>query len=66
MADVPAGYSQMRYIVSVESDAPEADVLAVLDEADAHSPYRDNYTRAVDVRREVRYGAGLQPGDPQA
>jgi uncharacterized OsmC-like protein len=55
VADVPAGYSQMRYIVTVESDAPEADVRAVLDEADAHSPYRDNYTRAVDVRREVKF-----------
>lgn len=53
VADVPAGYQQMRYIVSVESDAPEADMLAVLDEADAHSPYRDNFTRAVDVKRQV-------------
>ena len=48
------GYRQMRYIVTAESDAPEADVLKVLDEADAHSPYLDNFTRAVDVRREVR------------
>ena len=55
VVDVPAGYSQMRYIVSVESDAPEADVLAVLDEADAHSPYLDTFTRAVDVRREARF-----------
>jgi uncharacterized OsmC-like protein len=51
--DGPAGYGQMRYVVTVESDAPEADVIALLDEADSHSPYRDNFARAIDVRREV-------------
>lgn len=60
VADVPPGYSQVRYIVSVDSDAPEADVLNVLDQADAHSPYRDVFTRALDVRREVRV---TQPKD---
>lgn len=50
----PPGYRQVRYIVTVESDVPEADVLRVLDEADAHSPYRDVFARAIDVRREVR------------
>jgi uncharacterized OsmC-like protein len=54
VTDVPAGYGQVRYIVSVDSDAPEADVLNVLDQADAHSPYLDVFTRALDVRREVR------------
>ncbi len=57
VADVPPGYSQVRYIVTVESDAPEADVLNVLDQADAHSPYHDVFTRALDVRREVRVTA---------
>ena len=60
VADVPAGYRQVRYIVSVDSDAPEADVLNVLDQADAHSPYLDVFTRALDVRREVRVA---QPKD---
>ena len=57
VADIPPGYSQVRYIVTVESDASAADVLKVLDEADAHSPYRDVFTRALDVRREVRVAA---------
>jgi uncharacterized OsmC-like protein len=52
--DAPVGDRQVRYIVTVESDAPEADVLAVLDEADAHSPYRENFACAIDVRREVK------------
>ena len=53
-ADVPPGYHQMRYIVTIESDAPQADIIRLLDEADAHSPYRDNFARAIDLRREVR------------
>lgn len=56
-SDGPPGYRQVRYIVTVESDAPEADVLRVLDEADAHSPYRDVFTRSMDLRREVRVAA---------
>lgn len=51
--DVPPGYTQVRYIVTVESPAPEADVRRVLDTADKYSPYRDVYARAHDVRREV-------------
>jgi len=63
VSDVKPGYRQVRYIVTAQSDAPEADVLAVLDEADAHSPYRDVFARAIDVRREVRLGAGPTRGE---
>ena len=52
--EVPPGYTQVRYIVTVASPAPEADVRRVLDTADTFSPYRDVYARANDVRREVR------------
>jgi uncharacterized OsmC-like protein len=52
--DVPPGYTQVRYIVSVTSCAPEEDVRRVLDTADKYSPYRDVFARAHDVRREVR------------
>jgi hypothetical protein len=57
VGDVRPGYRQMRYIVTAESDAPEAEVIKLLDEADAHSPYLDNFTRAIDVRREVHLAA---------
>jgi uncharacterized OsmC-like protein len=57
VAEIPPGYSQVRYVVTVESEASEADVLNVLDLADAHSSYRDVFTRALDVRREVRVTA---------
>lgn len=51
---VAPGYSEVRYLVTVESDAPEADILRFLDEADAHDPYLDVFSRAQPCRREVR------------
>ena len=54
VTDEPPGYRQVRVIVTVESDASEADVRKVIAEADAHSPYLDVFTRAVDVRRDVK------------
>lgn len=52
--EVPPGYTQVRYVVTVSSPAPEADVRRVLDTADKYSPYRDVFARAHDVRREIR------------
>jgi uncharacterized OsmC-like protein len=52
--DVPPGYLQVRYIVTVSSPAPEEDVRRVIDTADKYSPYRDVFARAHDVRRELR------------
>jgi uncharacterized OsmC-like protein len=51
---VPPGYTQVRYIVSVESPASEDEVRQVIDTADRYSPYRDVFARANDVRRELR------------
>jgi uncharacterized OsmC-like protein len=51
---VPPGYTQVRYIVTVTSRAPEADVRRAIDTADKYSPYRDVFARANDVRRELR------------
>ena len=55
--EIPPGYTQVRYIVTVSSPAPEDDVRRVLDTADRCSPYRDVFARAHDVRREVRITA---------
>jgi uncharacterized OsmC-like protein len=51
--DVPPGYLQVRYHVTVTSPASAADVRRVLDTADKHSPYLDVHVRAHDVRRET-------------
>lgn len=56
VADVTPAYSEVRYVVTVESDAPEEAVLEVLDEADEHSPYLCVFREPIPVRREVRLG----------
>jgi uncharacterized OsmC-like protein len=55
--DVRPGYGAVRYIVTVTSTSPEADVLRVLDTADRYSPYRDIFSRGVPLAREVRLSA---------
>jgi uncharacterized OsmC-like protein len=52
--DVPPGYTQVRYIVTVASGACEADVRRVIDTGDKYNPYRDVFSRANDVRRELK------------
>ena len=47
------GYGEVRYHVSVESSAPEGDVLRVLDEGDALSPYRDVFSAETPMKRTV-------------
>ncbi len=54
VGDVEPGYKEVRYVVTVASDAPEADVLRMLDEADAHSPYFDVFSRPLELRRDAR------------
>jgi uncharacterized OsmC-like protein len=45
VSESPPGYLEVRYSVTVESHAEQGDVLRVLDEADAHSPYLDVFRR---------------------
>jgi uncharacterized OsmC-like protein len=54
VSDAPPGYLEVRYVVTVESGAPEAEVLRVLDEGDAHSPYLDVFRRSQTCTRSVR------------
>lgn len=54
---VRPGYKQIRAVVSVESDASEAEVLAMLDQADRHSSFLDDFRNPVPVTRELRYVA---------
>lgn len=54
VADVAPGYLDVRYAVTVYSDAPEADVLRILNDADAHSPFRDVFGRAQRLSRTTR------------
>jgi uncharacterized OsmC-like protein len=54
---VPPGWTAMRYTVRVESDAPEAEVLRVLDHADRHSSLLDGFSRALPIDRSVHISA---------
>jgi uncharacterized OsmC-like protein len=50
----PPGYLEVRYTVTLETDAPEEAIARFLDQADAHSPYLDVFRRAQSVVRSVR------------
>jgi uncharacterized OsmC-like protein len=50
---IPAGYSEVRYTVSLQSPAPRADLDRLLDLAERHSPYLDVFGRALALRRTV-------------
>jgi uncharacterized OsmC-like protein len=50
---VPAGYREVRYIVRIASDAPEAEIQRVLDACEEHTPYLDVFRHPQQVRRIV-------------
>jgi uncharacterized OsmC-like protein len=52
-SDIFPGYSEIRYNINIETDAPEQDVMKLLDEADQHSPYLDVFTRGQKCIRKV-------------
>lgn len=52
---VRPGYKEMRVVVTLESDAAEAEVLAMLEMAEKHSSYLDDYQNPVPVKRELRF-----------
>jgi len=54
VGDVAPGYTAIRYIVTVESDAPEAEVAAMLDTADKYSDYLAVFRDPQEVTRETR------------
>ncbi len=54
---VRPGYKEMRVVVSIASDASESQVLAMLETAERHSSYLDDFRNPVPVKREVRFVA---------
>lgn len=59
----PAGYRQVRCIVSVTSEAPATALARLADLAASHAPYLDVFTRPVAVQRELRV---VRPGHRSA
>ncbi|NIR94985.1 MAG: hypothetical protein GWO08_15400, partial [Gammaproteobacteria bacterium] len=54
VAKVPVGYTGVRYIVSVESDAPAEVIRHLIDVADAHSSLLEVFAQPQEIRREVK------------
>lgn len=54
------GYADVVYLVTIDTDASEADVQHLLDTADRHSSWLDDIRNPVPVTREVRI-VGRQP-----
>jgi uncharacterized OsmC-like protein len=55
--DIPAGYTAVRYIVSVQSPAAPEAIIRVLDIAEAHSPYVDVFRRPQVLQRHLHIAA---------
>jgi uncharacterized OsmC-like protein len=60
IADLPPGYLEVRYRVNIQSDSPEDAICKVLDEADAHSPWFDIFTRPQNLKRIVQIAPAKQ------
>jgi len=52
-SSVPPGYLEVRYTVTIESDAAEEEILQMLDMADKQSPYLDVFSRQQKCTRDV-------------
>ena len=52
-ADVAPGYAEVRYLVTIESEAAEEDILTMINDADHHSPYLDVFSRGQNCKRDV-------------
>lgn len=52
-SSAPPGYLEVRYTVTIESDAAEEKIMEMLDLADKHSPYLDVFAREQKCTRDV-------------
>ncbi len=53
-ADTRPGYAEVRYTITVESNASEAELLKLFDEADKHSPYLDVFSHKQKCIRTIK------------
>ena len=60
IGDAPPGYLEVRYIISVESEAPEVIIQELIEEAERHTPYLDVFSRAQMCKKILNYS---QPND---
>lgn len=53
-ADVSPAYTQIRYVITIESEASEAEIQQALADAEAHCPYLHIFADPMDLRRELK------------
>jgi uncharacterized OsmC-like protein len=53
MGDVPPGYKEVRYVVTIDSPAPREELDRLLAMAERNSPYLDIFGRPVALRRTL-------------
>lgn len=63
VTDGSPAYEEIRYVVTVESDAPEEEIMRVLDEAETHCTYLVIFREPQRVRREVRLVAASKAAE---
>lgn len=54
VGDALPGYREVRYVVSIDSPAPEEVLVELVDKAERHSPYVDVFARTQPMRRVLR------------
>lgn len=52
-SNVSPGYLEVRYSITIESDAAKEEILKMIDEAGRHSPYLDVFSRPQNCKRQV-------------
>lgn len=53
VSDANPGYSEMRCVVTIESDAPEREVADLIEFARTHTAFLDSYARAIPISHET-------------
>jgi uncharacterized OsmC-like protein len=53
LEDIPPGYREVRYVVNIQSPAPEHVVRHLADTADRHTSYLDVFAKPQVVKREL-------------
>ncbi len=52
--DVPVGFQETRYVVEIDSDAGEKDILNALDVAEKYSPLFNTFSNPLRITRQVK------------
>lgn len=52
--DIPPGYIEVRYSVTIDSEAPEEEIMDLIETSDQRSPYLDIFARAQKCKRTVQ------------